>query len=345
MLRRAGAALRDAHDLPTALEGLAVALEARGGMVVRHVAGAVVSDAAWMCGQRWQRRSIVLEGLSPDAIDLLGDAALIQRAAMALRMRADDGWRTGRAPGERFMVALLDPRYAMSAATLDSLATGLGLLVARDVTMAAARMNALLQERARIASEIHQGACQEIATLNLQLQVLGEVLHRDPSSAGSLLKEIERSAQICADNLRSAIVHLAPVTPDGSWLDGELPRFITDFCAMWNMTVDLEVLGANRDVDTDALGLVFAFVQEGLTNMRKHARSKRGVVRILFGERTLRAEVAGDIDASAPPDADPMVAPFGHGLSLMRGRARLLGGDIQFSHGARCTRLAMEIPA
>ena len=316
-------------------------------MVVRHVAEAVVADAAWMSGEGWRRRTVVLEELSPGAMDVLDADALVLRATAVLAASDVGEWLTGSAPDERFVVALADPGYPLRAATLDGLATGLSLLVARDLTLAAARMNALLQERARIASEIHQGACQEIATLNLQLQILGQVLERDPSSAATLLKEIERSAQLCAEDLRSAIVHLTPVTPDSSWLDGGLRRFITDFCAMWQMTLDLEVVGAIRVIDADALALVFAFVQEGLTNMRKHGQGRRGIVRITFGERTLRAEVTDRVGGGDDRSTRSAISvPFGHGLSLMRGRARLCGGDVEFLRfGDRGTRLALEVPA
>ena len=315
-------------------------------MVVRSVAGAVVAYAAWESAPQWGHRTALLEGFSPDDMDLPDREALVARATAAIGTCDCEGWHTGRAPGDRFVVGLCEPRYALSTTTLDSLATGLSLLVERDLTMATARMNALLQERARIASEIHQGACQEIATLNLQLQILSEVLHRDPASAGPLLKEIERSAHLCSDNLRSAIVHLTPISPDDNWLDGGLQGFVSDLCAAWNMRIDLEIIGTIRVIDAEALELIFAFVQEGLTNMRKHASSKRGVVRITFRQRTLGAEVTDHIERDAALEGRAAVAPFGHGLSLMRSRARLLGGDVEFVRfGRHGTRLAMEIPA
>jgi signal transduction histidine kinase len=347
LLGRAADAARDASgDLPTALERVAVAMGARGALVVRCVGRAVVGDVAYLRSEEWTHRTAVVPDIAPEAMDAMAADAVVRSATHALRVPDGCGWHAGRSPGEPFVAALYEADLLVAGSVMDALAAGLSLAVGRDLATAGARVDGLLRERARIASEIHQGVCQEIATLILQLQVLGEVLHRDSPSARTLLTEIERSAQLCAEHLRSAIAQLTPVVPDTRWLDGGLQRFISDFCEASGVSIDLELVGPMRAIDPDPLALIFAFVQEGLTNMRKHSPSTRGTVRIGFGERTVRAEVIDHRGPNANVRCDPMATPFGHGLMVMRSRARLLGGHVELVRVGRSgTRLSLEVPA
>lgn len=346
LLRRAGDALRQPNtDVPSLLERFAGALGSRAALAIRGTDSAVIVDAAWHAGSSWRHQTSVLSDLDRPSMDEIDAETLVALVCEALSLPPAAQWKAGRAPGDPCVVGVADADLRLARSTMDALATGLGLLIARDAAVATARVNALLLERARIASEIHQGVCQEIATLNLQLQVLEELLDRDPSSARALLTEIERSAGICAQNLRSTLVHLTPVTPDNSWLTGGLRRFVSDFARTWGMELSFDVLGRTKVLEPERLALIFAFVQEGLTNMSKHSSGTRGAVRVAFGDRTLRVDVVDGARARARARRDPRSAPFGHGLSLMRARARLLGGDVKLVRSDKeSARLTLELP-
>jgi signal transduction histidine kinase len=330
-----------APDVPTLLERLGGAVGADAVMTVRRVGSSIGADAAWLAGERWWSRSARLSDLDGDAFDGSDPSVVLSRAAAALRIRGRFEWLVGRAGGTHLVLGLAGT--ALSSPTVARLASGVDVLIARDVAMANARLNALLLERARIASDIHHGVCQEVGTLRLQLQVLGELLDRDPERARDLLAEVERSAAISAENLRSAVVHLAPVPADNTWLTGGLREYLTDIAAASDMKIDYEVRGRVQTLDPEPLALVFAFVQEGVTNAKKHAGRDTVTVRVEFDERSVCVDVmSGD---SELPNADgDLDAPAGHGLSLMRGRARLLGGDVRFARSSSGSRLTMEVP-
>jgi signal transduction histidine kinase len=305
----------------------------------------VVVDAAWLQVDVWSHRSAPLRALTSASFEDVELATLVELGAEEVGV-PEFSWELGRAANARFVLGVADPSLELTDATMITIATGVDALVARDEAVATARTTALLLERARIASEIHQGVCQEISTLHLQLQVLQELFGRDQDGARRLLGEIERSAELCSQSLRSAIVHLTPVIPDNSWPAGALQRFICEFAEEWDMTLEFDVRGPIRQLDPELLALLFAFVQEGLTNMRKHSAARRGVVQVSFDEGCFRADILDHDVFVVASGATETAPPLGHGLSLMRSRARLLGGDVRF-FTAKCggTRLSLEVPS
>jgi signal transduction histidine kinase len=186
-------------------------------------------------------------------------------------------------------------------------------------------MTALLEERGRIASEIHDGVAQELTTVSIQLDVLEELMNRDPARAGELVSVIRASARAALDLTRSAIVDMTPVVPDRSWLLSGLPQVVEDFSKRWHAEVSFTLDGEAQIVGPNALAVVFAFVQEGLTNLRKHSEIRRGAVAVEFVPEAVCVSVrtpawGGNGDSLGHP---------GHGLDIVKGRARLLGGDVQ----------------
>ncbi|HEX2283103.1 MAG TPA: histidine kinase, partial [Thermomicrobiales bacterium] len=223
------------------------------------------------------------------------------------------------------------------------LASATEILASHDAAIAAARMDALQGERARIASEIHQGAVQEIATVTLQLQLLTQISEMDPLSTRTLLSEVCDTARNCAQSLRSALIDLTPPTTRDSALVPVLSQMIERFVDACGLQVDLEVTGTPRAVWPEAVSLVLSFVQEGLTNMNKHSGDGEGRVRLSFGLDQLTVTVTNESAGHAWNGALENT-PLGHGLSIMRARARLLGGDIAIKAGSSGTELSLEVP-
>jgi signal transduction histidine kinase len=94
-------------------------------------------------------------------------------------------------------------------------------------------------------------------------------------------------------------------------------------------------------IGPDALAVIFAFIQEGLTNLRKHSEILRGAVVVKFD----RAAVSVTVRTPAWRQNGHALGSPGHGLDIVQSRARLLGGDIeleQLSDGV--TEMRLEVP-
>lgn len=207
------------------------------------------------------------------------------------------------------------------------------------------RQDALLRERARIGSVIHEGITQVLTNVAIQLEVTGHVLD-DPDQARSMLTASREAVLEALDSLRTIIFDLTPRTEEWADLAGGLRRFAGDFSAQWGIEVEVRVTGEPRDVDAEVTSLAFAFVQEGLTNARKHADTDEVQVLVEFRSGRLAVEVADDgvgIDIDAHEERSLRQH---QGLKLMESRIRLMDGTFSLDAGVGSgVRLRMEVPA
>lgn len=207
------------------------------------------------------------------------------------------------------------------------------------------RQDALLRERARIGSVIHEGITQVLTNVAIQLEVTGHVLD-DPDQARAMLTASREAVLEALDSLRTIIFDLTPRTDEWTDLVGGLEQFVGDFGAQWGLTVDLRVEGEAREVDAEVTSLVFAFVQEGLTNARKHARVDEVRVLVQFLRGRLAVEVADDGVGIDVEEHEERSLRQHQGLKLMESRVRLMDGAFSLDAGnGSGVRLRMEIPA
>ncbi len=82
-------------------------------------------------------------------------------------------------------------------------------------------------------------------------------------------------------------------------------------------------------------------MQEALTNVRKHADSKRVTVSIVFEDGVVTARIV-DEGRGFNPDNKP---PGHYGLSTIRERAQCLGGELSISSGGAGTVVSVRLPA
>lgn len=209
---------------------------------------------------------------------------------------------------------------------------------------AATRNNALLRERARIASVIHEGITQVLTNVAVQMEVLDKLLEQ-PEAARSLLVRNREAVLEALDSLRGAILELTPNAPEWTELAGGLERFVSDFAAQWGLDVSFTIEGEARDVDPEMVALVFGFVQEALSNVRKHAGTPTASVVLSFGDGSLTVEVS-DEGHGFDPAARTEGFREHQGLSLTRSRARLMGArvDVDSAPGSGA-RLVLNAPS
>jgi len=204
----------------------------------------------------------------------------------------------------------------------------------------AATRRALEQERAHIASELHDVVTHNVSVMIVQAGAARQVLAESPAEAREALLAVESSGRAAMTELRHLLGLLSPAQaatgearPDGADLRpqpglSQLQRLIERVSAA-GLPVELHVAGEPRGLPPGQDLAAFRVVQEALTNVIKHAGKPRTTVTLDYRAEDLVVEVA---DAGRPIlAAGPAVtaAPGGgRGLLGLRERMALYGGDL-----------------
>jgi signal transduction histidine kinase len=222
---------------------------------------------------------------------------------------------------------VIERAYPVSRDALDLAVNVLSATLQKGWDDAATRNNALLRERARIASVIHEGITQVLTNVAVQMEVLDKILEQ-PEAARPLLVRNREAVLEALDSLRGAILELTPNSPEWTDLAGGLERFVSDFGAQWGLDVSFSLEGEARDVDPELVALVFGFVQEGLSNVRKHAGTAATAVTLSFDESSILVSVSDDGSGFDPGTRTEGFREH-QGLAITRSRARLMGAAVE----------------
>jgi len=215
------------------------------------------------------------------------------------------------------------------------------LLVELEQTRAAQARSAVLAERQHLAREMHDVLAHTLSGLVLQLEGARLMAAKDGAADPGLAEAIERAHRLARtglDESRRAIGMLR-----GDELPGpeRLEALAREFERTNDVPCELEVVGSERELDSDARLAVYRVAQEALTNVRKHAHPDRVEVRLGYEPAGTRLTIE-DFALSAPP---PPAPNGGYGLTGMRERAELLGGSLDAAATGSGFRVELWMPA
>lgn len=219
--------------------------------------------------------------------------------------------------------------------------------VAAEVAAAERAMAAVVEERARIARELHDIVAHAVSTIVVQAGAAEQVVEDDPARARASLETIRATGSSALAEMRRLVSVLreddqvAPVGPlePQPGLDS-LPALVESMRTA-GLDVRLVTTGEVRPLPAGLDLAAYRIVQEGLTNVRRHSAARSADVRLAFGPEALALEVHdGGPAAQAPAD------PGGHGLVGIRERASLYGGTVDAGpDGAGGFRLRARLAA
>ncbi|WP_109637965.1 sensor histidine kinase [Lentzea atacamensis] len=205
---------------------------------------------------------------------------------------------------------------------------------------AQAEQLATIQERNRVARDIHDGLGHHLTVVQMLLQAARAVIHTADVERldGMLAKAQDQSKQALAEVRRSVA---ALREPRPAPLVDAL-QALTDEASEAGVPTELEVRGAARAIRAEVEESLFRAAQEGLTNVRKHADASAVTVALDFGDVGLvRLEVRDDgrgLLENPLPDN-------GFGLVGLRERIAGLGGRVSVdSEEGRGVTLTVEVP-
>jgi signal transduction histidine kinase len=187
---------------------------------------------------------------------------------------------------------------------------------------------AVLDERGRIARELHDVVAHHVSAIAVQAGAAEEIAETDPRRARQVLGTIQATSRQALAEMRALVGVLRDEPGDEQLAPqpslAQLDRLVAQTRAA-GLQVDVRAEGPRRPLP-EALDLsAFRVVQEALTNTLRHARASRADVVVRYGDDELEVTVTDD--GSGGNGSAPM-ATGGRGLVGMRERVALFHGQL-----------------
>ncbi len=202
---------------------------------------------------------------------------------------------------------------------------------------------AVAEERARIARELHDAVSHSLAAIVMQSAGAQNVLDNDPERVRRSLVAIESTGRRGLEEMRRMLGLLGGEDTQGSaQLEPQLGLDrLDDLVASVRaagIDVRTEVLGERRPLPGSVDVSAYRIVQEALTNVMKHAGARSVRVAVGYEPEALAVEVLDDGAGTGGGDGT------GRGLTGMRERVQLLGGTLDAGPAAPGWRVAVRLP-
>jgi nitrate/nitrite-specific signal transduction histidine kinase len=214
----------------------------------------------------------------------------------------------------------------------------------------------VVEERARIAREMHDGLAQVLGYLNLQVQTLDMLLQKGKmDSLSKELRHLREAVQTAHADVRENILSLRTTLAHETGLVAAMVEYIGEFSIQTGIEVQLlNQAGDDLELSSIAEVQLVCILQEALTNVRKHSQAAH--VDVQIARENGNANVATGYIPGATSFIRMTVEDDGKGFDLntskrsfglqtMRERAQSVGGDLTVtSWRGKGTQLELHLP-
>jgi signal transduction histidine kinase len=284
-------------------------------------------DAAWLHELGMEARAALVEPLSMEG----------QGGGLVIALRSDSGFR--------------DPDRRALAAFAASVAQRLAAERSVEIERLRYGMEASERERTRWAREIHDETVQGLGALRRKLANARD--QHDEATLSSAVDDVLEGLGTEIDGLRHLITELRPAALDDLGLVPALEALARRAQAIDGLEVQTEIAldpdGERMDAELEST--IYRVVQEALTNVSRHAQATRAVVSVAAAREGSAIRVAVTDDGRGLPAGGAPSGPRGDGLkggfglSGMRERAELVGGELELAPApGQGTTVRLTIP-
>ena len=183
----------------------------------------------------------------------------------------------------------------------------------------------IVEERNRLARELHDSISQKLFGLVLSAESAGTLVASDPTEARAELERLRALAQGAQEELRSLVFELRPPALESEGLAEALRKHVGVLRRVYGREIGLELAGTPRR-SPDLEREVFRIAQEALQNAIRHADAEALRLRLAATDGRLELTVTDD-GSGFDPD-DPAIRSRRLGLTSMEERAEALGGTL-----------------
>jgi nitrate/nitrite-specific signal transduction histidine kinase len=284
---------------------------------------------------------LLVPNLSAEPLPVLAAAGLNPFQALAsFPLRA-----SGKVLGAFFVLAATPrPFSAADVELLTSMGRQMGVAVENARLLQQVEQAATLEERQRLARELHDAVTQTLFSASLIAEVLPELWEKNELLARQRLTDLHALSRGALAEMRTLLLELRPTALVESNLTDLLQQLGAALRGRCELEVELSVEGT-----PPAGGLLpevqialYRIAQEALNNIARHAGASHVVIQLAFGAAGVLLEIADDgcgFDAGTG-------RPDSFGLVIMRERASQIGAELQVDSAPEAgTRITVIVPA
>ncbi|WP_373498013.1 PAS domain-containing protein [Desulfococcus sp.] len=200
--------------------------------------------------------------------------------------------------------------------------------------------------RRRMALELHDDLGQALMVLKLKLRSIKKALPADSRQVLETCENANNYVDRIIENVRHLSHELCPSTLEDLGLDESIVLLAEDFSKHTNLLVFMDIQNIDALFGLKARTLIYRIFQEALTNIQKHAQSRRVWIKITIRETMVDIHIADDGNGFVKEQSSTGNRYRQRlGLTAMEERARMLDGKMRvYSIIGIGTRLAFMIP-
>lgn len=203
-----------------------------------------------------------------------------------------------------------------------------------------ARLSAVVEERQRLARELHDAVSQQLFAISMTATAVGRTLEKDFEKAQRQITLIEEMASVAQSEMRALLLHLRPVHLEGKRLSEGLNELLQELRAKVPIDISCEMdddIRLSKGIEDH----LFRIVQEALSNSLRH--SKATIMEIKLQHRTEFVRLAiRDNGVGFDPEVKKHAS---YGLISMKERINEIGGSMNMiTAPGKGTRIDIRVP-
>lgn len=238
---------------------------------------------------------------------------------------------------------LLDAFTDESVGVLETAADVLASAIENARLYQRAQEAAVLEERSRLARDLHDSISQQLFSMTLTAQAARAQLEKNPARAATQLERLQETAAAALAEMRALIFQLRPPGLSEQGLIAALQQHVAALSRREGLTMTMEFTGEERHT-RGVEQAIYRIVQEALNNVVKHAGACCVTVSLDVQADQLKLRVVDDGAGFDMGVIEPLAGRH-LGLISMRERAAELGGQLElFSQPGKGTEVVVVVP-
>ncbi len=207
---------------------------------------------------------------------------------------------------------------------LVSIADHIGLAVENVRLRRQAEETAILEDRQRLARELHDSVNQSLFSASVIAETLPRLWERNPALVQQNLGDLHRLIRGALAEMRILLLELRPVSMADAVLTDLLQQLVNGLKGRTLLDIELQISG-QREIPIQVKKNLFRIAQEALNNIVKHARARKVLLGLEQSPDEIRLRICDDGQGFELGNVEG-----GHlGLQIMRERAGNIGADLE----------------